>query len=178
MIHYTTGWNSEKNLGQYWNHCMDLIDRDDWWCFRDGDTMWTTDYWGKQIEDVVKKHPECRSFTCVTNRVGCPWQMVGKIKGDDYREHREFGHILYTKHYSEVKDVTNNRDFPFSGVLLLVQKSLWIKLGGFKKKGVLGVDYDWHWKVMNHDELFYMMTGLYLYHWYRGGKSHKNSHLL
>lgn len=180
MILYSNAWDSGKNIGVYYNWCMNLLPKDsDWCCFTDGDTKFTTDFYGKQIEDIIKKYPECRCFTGVTNRVGCTWQLAGDRRSDDMKYHREFGLKLYKEKYDEVTDMSNpDKRFVMSGFLILAQKSLWKQVGGFKTKGILGVDNDWHWRLMHHKEKLYMMTGVYLYHWYRGGNSAKHKHLI
>ena len=178
-ILYAQPFRRDKNIGQYYNWCMSLIGNEDWCCFTDMDAQYTTVFVGNQIEDIIRRYPECRCFTAVTNRVGCPWQKVGDWKNDDMKYHYDLSSKLYKSKYSEIIDKSNpDKKWVMSGVLILVKKSLWLKVGGFKTKGALGVDNDFHWKLMHHNEKLYLMTGVYIYHWYRGGNSAKHKHLV
>lgn len=53
---------------------------------------------------------------------------------------------------------------------MLVEKRLWMDVGGFKTEGMLGVDNDFYDRVRKSGRTIRQMRGVYLYHWYRGGK--------
>ena len=77
QIYYSQPWSTKKNIGAYYNKFMELLpDDDDFACFTDGDAMFMTVYYGRQIEDIVKKYPQCGLFTCMTNRVAFPNQIA------------------------------------------------------------------------------------------------------
>lgn len=178
MIHYVTPWNTKKILGKAYNATMNLVDNNDWVCFTDGDSMFTTNFFGKQIEDIIAKYPECGCFTAMANRIGCLWQRSGNWDTDDMRYHRFRGQELYDQFYDDIIDVTHSpRMEVMGGVLILIKKNVWSKVGGFREKGILGIDNDLHWKIQRHKEKVYLMKGVYLYHWYRGGSGDK-SHLI
>jgi GT2 family glycosyltransferase len=61
--------------------------------------------------------------------------------------------------------------------MILIQKRLWKKIGGFLENGMLGVDNDLHTKVIKSNEKLYLMRGVYLYHWYRWPNYKDKSHL-
>ena len=65
-----------------------------------------------------------------------------------------------------------------SGVLILVKKSVWKKVGGFKEGEMLSVDNDIHQKVKLAGEKVGLMKGIYVQHWYRGGDNKQISHLI
>lgn len=181
MIYYSIPWDTGKDIGKYYNSFMNLIGEKDYACFLDGDACFTTTYFGKQIENIVKKYPECGLFTAVTNRLGAKWQMVGNYESNDIKHHRQAGEGLALTLYDEITDISkNDPQWVLSGVLILISKKVWKALGGFKETGMLGVDNDIHWKAQAKGEKVYMMKGVYLYHWYRGGDRDfsKRGHLL
>ena len=168
MIYYSIPWNTEKNIGVYYNQMMKLVDEDDYVCFIDGDATFTTTFFGKQLEDIVSKYKECEFFTCVTNRVGCSWQVSGDLPSNNIEEHRKYGKILYDDFYDSVTQIQDQVN-ALSGVLILISKKLWKDIGGFKEDGMLGIDNDFYFKALSQNRIIYRMDGVYLYHWYRGG---------
>jgi GT2 family glycosyltransferase len=168
MIYYSIPWNTEKNIGVYYNQMMNMVNDDDYVCFIDADATFTTTFFGKQLEDIVTKYKECGFFTCVTNRVGCVWQLSGSIDSDNIKEHREYGQEIYDKYYDSVTQI-NDQVNALSGVLILVSKRIWKTIGGFSENGMLGVDNDFYFKALSQNQIIYRMDGVYLYHWYRGG---------
>jgi GT2 family glycosyltransferase len=176
---YPIPWSSSKDLGEHYNWVMTLVGDDDYVCFTDGDTTFTTAHYGKQIEDIITKYPECGLFTSRTNRVNCTWQRYGDWDSNDMKYHREVGLELFQQQYDAVMDVSNvPRQKVLSGVLILISKRVWKAIGGFQEGGMLGIDNDIHWKAMDAGERVYLMLGVYLYHWYRGGNKFDKGHLL
>jgi hypothetical protein len=73
-IYYLIPYNTDKNIGIYYNEAMELLPNDnDWMVFVDGDTIFTTADYGSLIKDVIQDNPDYDMFTCYTNRVGCKW---------------------------------------------------------------------------------------------------------
>ncbi len=66
-----------------------------------------------------------------------------------------------------VMDVTKSHCI--SGVVMIIKKSVWKKAGGFKK-GFLGVDNDFHQRVVRTGGKVGVCRGLYVYHTYRADK--------
>jgi len=158
---------------------MELLKDNDYACFVDGDAMFTTQYFGKQLECIITKYPDCGLFTAVTNRIGCKWQRVFDWHENDLLKHREFGKKLQDEKYTDVLDVSNvTRREVMGGVLILIKKSTWNKLGKFPELGMLGIDNAIHWQAMNHGEKVYCMTGVYMMHYYRNGIPGDKQHLL
>lgn len=168
MIHYIIPWNSEKNIGKSYNSSMELVSDEDYICFIDADACFTTHFFGKQLEDIVEKYPESGFFTCYTNRVGCPWQIYGDSKSNDISYHREVGKNLYDNFYDSVTQIVDPVN-ALSGVLILISKKLWMDIGGFEEKGMLGIDNEFYFKAISQNKIIYRMDGVYVYHWYRGG---------
>src|SRR5690606_25236005 len=55
-IWYSNPYNTSKNIGKALNDFCALVPDKDWICLQDGDMLYLTPEWGKQIEDVVKTH--------------------------------------------------------------------------------------------------------------------------
>lgn len=182
MIYYSIPWDTTKNIGKYYNKFMRALPNDDdFACFLDGDAMFTTQFFGKQLEEIIYKYPECGCFTAKANRIGCLWQRQDGVdwENNDINYHRDKGKEFQYELYDEIKDVSNvTRMEVLGGVLILIKKSTWEKIGKFKEDGMLGVDNDIHWKCMDNEEKVYLMKGVYLYHYYRNGKSEDKNHLL
>ena len=157
---------------------MNLLPNDsDYIVFVDGDTIFTTPDFGSLIEEVIKLNPLVDMFTCYTNRVGCKWQVHPDVDGfnNDMKYHMDFGKQLKMDNGTQVTDVTNNS--PFSGMLFIIKKSAWDKIGGAKKTGMLGVDNDIHMNIRKHGMKLYRIDGLYVYHWYRNNDKNDTKHL-
>lgn len=178
-IWFNIPWSQEKNLGKAYNDFMEFIPEDDYACFLDGDAMFLTTYFGKQLYDIVEKYPECGVFTCMTNRIGCLWQrQSGQWDDDDISSNKILAENLQSVYDTKCFDVTNlGTDHPMGGVLILISKKAWRKVGGFAD-GILGVDNKLHWACIEHGEKVFLMEGVYVYHWYRGGNATDRSHLL
>jgi len=180
MIYYKTVWDTDKNIGKAYNREMELLPNDsDYACFLDGDAMFLTPYFGKVIESVVDEYPECGVFTCMTNRVACDWQIPDKVdwESDDIKYHRHIAQVHELVYGNDVEDVTYKpKTNVLSGVLILIRKDVWRKIGGFID-GMLGVDNALHWACQKHGEPVYLMLGVYVYHFYRGGNRNDTEHL-
>ena len=171
-------WNSDKNIGKSYNQHMSLIGTNDWGCFLDGDAVHTTTYFGSRIEDIIKTNPNFSLFTCYTNRIGCSYQLApgSNWNSNDMGLHRNFGETIWNKNTTSVLDITNSSEM--SGVLILIKKSTWEQVGGFKEEKMLTVDNDIHRKVKNLGGKVGLMKGIYVQHWYRGGNINDRKHLL
>lgn len=177
VIHFIP-WNTDKNIGKSYNQCMTMVGSKDWGCFVDGDAIHTTTYFGSRIENVIESNPTYSLFTCYTNRIGCPYQIApgSDWNSNDMGYHRTLGENLWNKFNTQVIDITNNGEM--SGVLILIKKSIWEQVGGFKEEKMLTVDNDIHRKVRSIGGKVGLMKGIYLQHWYRGGNINDKRHLL
>lgn len=181
MIHYSTPWNSNKNLAQAYREVMGLVNDEDYVVFTDGDTTVTTDTYGRQIEEILKANPEVHFFTAMTNRVATDWQRSKVIvDNNDIEYHRSIGFDFQKIFGLQVEDCTNKS--PWSGFFMVIKKASWhgIEL----REGILGVDNDIHHHAQKIGQKVYLMKGVYLYHWYSGfmgkqGNIHRDkSHLI
>ena len=176
MIYYFVPYSTEKNLGKYYNDCLELIPDGCWACFIDGDAMCTTSNFGHQLEEIIKEHKDFDLFTCMTNRVGTKYQCIdGAWEIEDMNTHRNMGKFLQLNKRLEVEDITNNA--PLSGVLMLVKKSAWSASQKFKEAGLLGIDNSIHYAIRNIGGKVGLMKGFYVQHYYRSGNINDNKHL-
>lgn len=177
-IYYTVPFDTAKNIGKYYNDFAKVVPDDAYICFIDADTIFTTPDYGQLIAEVVNKHPQVDAFTCYTNRIGCSWQIApgSDWENDDMKYHREFGKNLKEQYGTQCLDVTYNKCM--SGHFMLIKKSTWKAMGGCSEFGMLGIDNEIHKKIRRIGGTIYLMQGLYVYHWYRGGDKTDKAHLL
>jgi GT2 family glycosyltransferase len=170
-------WNTDKNIGRAYNEMMFLVGDNDWVCFIDGDAVHTSHFFGKRIEDVITSNPEYSMFTCMTNRVGRPYQIPANVdtKSNDQKYHREFGDLLWDKNGVNVLNITDRPNL--SGVMILIKKTMWETVGGFKEKKMITIDGDMHQRVKCSEGKVGLMRGIYVQHWYRGGNAQNKKHL-
>tara|TARA_B100000963_G_scaffold85829_1_gene73441 strand:- start:2475 stop:3929 length:1455 start_codon:yes stop_codon:yes gene_type:complete len=182
VLFENTPYRTDLDLIKSYNSFMKLLPDDGWAVFRDGDTLFLDSYYGKVIEEAIKENPDTDCFTCYTNRVGCEWQVYNEYDGDDIVKHRTISNKIKNIYSGEYLDVTNREDFYMSGVVMILSKKAWKKIGGFKewssKKGrTLGIDNRLYIDLRNNGFKIKLIKGLYIYHWYRGGNKEDKSHL-
>lgn len=180
MISFVIAYDPSGNIGKCYNREMAKLDSDDdFICFLDADAMFTAYSFYDQLAAIVKNNPECGLFVGKANRIGCLWQRAGDWNTDDMKWHRELGkEIAESNLATAVEDVTDKgKREPLGGFLIMIRKSTWKKIGGFKETGQLGVDNDIHYKAIRANEKVYLMKGVYLYHWYRGGDANNKNHI-
>lgn len=157
-----------NNLGWAYNSFMEILPEEDWACFLDHDATFTTRDWYYQLEDILKKYPNIGLYTCLTNRIGQSYQLVGGVdkENHDIRYHRKVGKQLQDSYYDTILELGNPAQL-LSGVVILINKKTWKKVGGFVD-GFLGVDNNIHKKCLDKSIGVGLMAGVYVYHWYRG----------
>lgn len=172
-IYNFIAYATDKNLGSSYNDCMSLLNDEDWAVFIDHDAMFLEKYWYPRLTKLLEGNTQYGLFTCLTNRVGCPWQVPQGIdkNNHDIRYHRKIADEFSKKENNVIINVTNAA--LLSGVFLLVSKKTWDLIGG-AKSGFLGVDNDLHKKCKDKNIQVGLLTNLYIYHWYRaeGDTSH------
>lgn len=172
-IFFTQVWDCNKNYAGYANEFMSLLPEDAYACFTDGDVMWLTNDYGNIIYRYIEKYPEA-TLTCRTNRIGCPYQKLNGVNANshDIFYHKQIAQKEKLKLYT-VTDVSKEA-FPWSGMLMVIKKSVWQTAGGFKGDGMLGIDNDFFKSLQSHNKQILVMEGLYVYHQYRidGSKKH------
>jgi len=164
--------DKKLNLGWAYNNFMSMVNEDDWVLFLDHDASFTTRDWYTQIEEIINDNSEYGAFSCLTNRIGQRVQLLNgvNVNNHDMFYHRKIGSTLQERDKTKVIEFPNNE---LSGVIILLSKKTWNKIGGFKE-GFLGVDNTFHRDCINNNIKVGLMLGFYVYHWYRGDgdKSH------
>lgn len=156
-------YDPEKNLGRAYNEVMVRAGDGDWICFLDHDAMFTTPTWYHRIQSAIQLQPNAGMFTAITNRIGNPEQTcAGVAHGHDIRTHRAYG-----ESWPGQPAYLTRATFPISGVLMCLSKQTWKTMGKFKP-GFLGVDNRAHRDILAIGKEVYIITNLYVYHWYRG----------
>ena len=155
-----------------------LPNDDDYAAFVDGDTMFLTANYGKQISDIIEKYKDHNVglFTCYTNRTGNAEQCYKGVISEDgeIRNHRAIALELQKTQYDQVKELTNI----ISGHLMVVQKKIWRDVGFFADelsdkmktrytKNLLAVDNRFSKRILKNNYKIYLMEGVYLMHYYR-----------
>ena len=176
-VHTMMPYSEDKNLAKAYNRAMELLNDDDWAIFLDHDAMWLTPGWYSHIIETISRYPDGGLFTAITNRIGNKAQLWKGLHTDnhDIKSHREIASRLEKHKRCVCVDLTN--DTRISGVVMITSKAAWKKCGGFRhgsKSKILGVDNLYHTDIANSKQKVYMMSGLYVYHWYRGDGSRKH----
>lgn len=179
-IYYFTPYSTTKNIANEYNKYIETVPNDDdWICLLDADIMFLTPDYGSQIHEIVTKHKDTIGmFTCLTNRVGSPWQCYeGYIsENDSIRNHRAIAKYVREKYQNQICRII----YPISGYFMLFSKKTWREVGKFNESlGMLGVDTDFSQKIMRNKKHIALIQGLYVFHYYRlvEGIEHKK-HLL
>lgn len=163
-----------KDLGFYYNEIVDKYQseqfKDDWLCILDHDARFLNDSWYQVMERHINESGnEYKLFTCLTNRVANNQQRVQSLWDEDKNSiHKKYADERLNFH--SLSDM--HRADSISGVLLLFPCQLGIR---FRETGkCLGIDNYFHWDILTAGYKAGLMNDLYVYHWYRFDKDHKN----
>lgn len=160
-------------MGKYYNEFLSLLPDDSYACLSDGDVMWLTSDYGNLVYEYTSKYPNA-VLTCRTNRIGCPYQKLPgiNVNNHDIVYHKSIAEQVKKKLYT-VTDISK-QSYPMSGMLMVIKKSIWQEVGGFKWDGMLGIDNAFFKALQEYDKQILVMEGLYVYHQYRidGSKKH------
>lgn len=150
---------------------MERLNHEDWAVFVDRDAWFPHPHYFKLIDHHSKG--EYGLLTCMTNRVGTNYQCVkGMWKEEDISKH--VNKALDMGDDTGVIDITDKS--PLSGVLIMIKKSEWEKTKGFDN-GILGVDNSIHYAFRDAGLKVGLMTGVYLWHYYRNGDRFNTKHI-
>jgi hypothetical protein len=184
-VHYFTPASGDKNLGRAYNKACEMVtDLNDWICIRDGDTMFLTPDWPKQIEEIIQTNGHnYQLISCYTNRLGLKHQLLnGELSQDtDVRNHTNLALRQRDKYRTEVVQSPSYT----AGLFMLFKRSLWdtIKF----KEGLTSsdestdfIDAQFSKEVLKKGGRIGLAKGIYLFHAYRlHQKTHRDwSHLL
>lgn len=163
-IRYITPFALDKNIGREYNQVISELPEDCYIVIRDGDTMFLTPDWGKQIEEIIKNNPEYSLITCMTNRIGNDKQRVtGMFYEFDLNKHHQ---EAVSRSKSLRTEVIPHTIAP--GMLMIFHKSLWNEIK-FQERTIF-FDKRFSEKVLKSGRKIGLATGLYLLHLYRWGQ--------
>jgi len=157
----TTGYSTES-YGAWMNTVMESSPSE-WVLFYDHDIFLANPNWFSILQAAITAEPTAGLFTCMTNRIGNPQQRQPGVDNDN-------DDIMY--HIKIAKDVDKGLLLteavrPISGLMMLTSKTAWEMTDGFREKGIIGVDNNYHWKITRAGLKTYIINNLYVYHKYR-----------
>lgn len=170
-IRYITPFASDKNIGREYNQVISELPDDCYVVLRDGDTMFLTHDWGKQIEEIILTNPEYDLITCMTNRIGndkqCEEYMFNETNLDDH---------FYQAGVS--RNINKTEVIPHTicpGMLMIFHKSLWNEIK-FKENTIF-FDKRFSEAVIKSGKKIGLAKGLYLLHLYRWGQEKPTNYI-
>lgn len=165
-IHYSNPWASDKNIGRVYNEFCTSVPNNDWICLQDGDIMYLTDFWGRQIEDIIKQNPQYDLIGCYTNRLASPHQCYnGEFsENTDLMHHIGIAEQLYNKYYSDVEQIHKG----IAGMFMLFPRKTWLKHRF--RENTNAFDSFFSKEVLKYGGKIGLAKGLYVFHKYRLGK--------
>jgi GT2 family glycosyltransferase len=101
----------------------------------------------------------------MANRIGTHKQRFLTINDTDpdILHHRRLAEEIYRNNGLMIRTDVGS----VSGIMLLFAKDTWLKVGGFKETGMLGVDTDFSKKISGRGWKIGILQGLYATHYYR-----------
>lgn len=165
-VHLLIPYALDKNLGRAYNEAMTLLPDEDWACLMDYDVQLLTPDAGKIVHEYASRAKPDQLLTCFTNRISTlsnPQLLGGTVNEDsDMRHH--IGHAEKQRQY--LYQVTPiNKDI--SGMLMLINKKLWLQFFFSEDKKCLGVDTEYNRRIRAAGKSIMRMDGLYVWHAYR-----------
>lgn len=162
MITVFTPYGMNQKLAEAYNHCMHISDTE-WTLLLDHDVFLACNpLWYRLCLDATEN---CSSdtglITCVTyNRNG--FDLKVKNSSDLYH-HINYAGMIY---HQNKNALVESEDYKRPGFFMLIRKSAWIDVGGFKDqgKGVNKVDHDFCRRLKERNYKIMIMSGLYVYH--------------
>lgn len=178
-IFYSNPYNTEKNIGKALNDFCKLVPDDAWICLQDGDIMYLTPDWGKQIEQVIiNEGSKYDLFGCVTNRLGRNIQKIdGMFEEMDISKHFDKAKELSQNNFAEVEDITRKKYV--AGMFMLFKKSTWNKVKF--KENCIYFDDEFSKDIIRSKGRLGLIKGLYVLHLYRiwsDNAKNEKTHLL
>lgn len=123
-VWYSTPYATDGNIGRAYNEfCETVPGENEWIVLRDGDCLFPTPSWGRQVEEVLKNHGDKYAiFGAVTNRIkGKHQQVDGMFDEMDFRRLVEKGFELEKEKWAQVREVNQG----VAGFFMAFRKSTW-----------------------------------------------------
>jgi hypothetical protein len=167
VIFYVTAWKT-GDIGGGLNAAIEPLPDDAWICVRDGDTLFLTPDWGKQVEQVVAENGwRYELMSCVTNRLRAAYQLhEGQISNvADIGHHIDIAHRRWVEFGPMIRPIDRG---PVAGMFLLFRKATW-KRHPFEPRSIY-FDQRFTTMVRAHGGKVGVAWGIYLFHLYRWGQ--------
>jgi len=135
----------------------------EWVMIHDHDIFLCHPEWYRLITENIEKAENPGLLTCVTNRIGNSEQKsnyAGIGNSNNLTLHRQYAIDV------EERDLIKANK-PISGLVMVTSKKAWKEAGGFRESGIIGVDNDYHRRIEKAGFESYIMSNVYVYHWYR-----------
>lgn len=175
-VWYTTIWDSGKNYGGYINSFCELVPPDDWICITDGDVMFLTDDFGKQIEDIIDRNGHIYDvFGATMNRLGGVHQLADNRRCEvpDILYHMGIARTLWDVWKWDVKPSIK----PIAAACMFFSRKTWEKTRFIEKSPRF--DSDFCRRIQQKGGKLAICKGLYVFHKYRlGDPTLSPNHLL
>lgn len=149
-------------LGQDYNRIFRETAHD-WVLLVDHDVLILNPHWYLLCQKAIEQHPTAGLFTCYTNNIGGPDQKAPNppVKDASILAHRDYAHALFDQHGYSCAPIDGAK---CSGMLMLISKAAWSKVGGFPGKGMFREDWTFGRKLKAARIPVMRMNGLYVYH--------------
>lgn len=164
QIYYITPFAVDGNIGLALNQDIQAVPgHDTWIVIRDGDTSFTTNNWGRHIDHVLQTHGDAYGvYGAVTNRIRSHHQRVpGMFDEWDMRKHWAKGAELEREKWGQVGAGGTG----VAGFFMAFRKTTWARTP-FRERDKT-FDTTFCRAVRRHGDKIGIMTGLYIFHFYR-----------
>lgn len=160
----------KEDLGKVYNEAMETA-KSDWVLLLDHDIFLVDPNWyRKSVEAVDKIGKQAGWITVGTNAIGNPLQKLHNNPTQDMDWHLKYSQELDKQYRGLVEDVTSaywpNTPRLLSGLFILTHKQAWEDAGKFPLDMFLGLDNEYHKRLVNKGYKLFMIKDLYLYHRY------------
>lgn len=164
-IWYSTPYATDGNIGKAYNDFCEMVPgRDDWIVLRDGDCMFTTPDWGRQIEEVLRTHGDkYQVYGAMTNRIRSLHQRVTPDMFDETNMVKlvDKGFELEKEQWGKVEDGGRG----VAGFFMAFRRSTWEKAKFREREKAF--DTLFCKDVVRSGGKIGLMKGLFLIHEYR-----------
>lgn len=170
-IRYITPFATDKNIGKEYNAVIDELPDDCYVVLRDGDTLFLTSEWGKQIENIIKDNPNFDVITCKTNRITTSTSLEqGMFDITDMDKHVAKAKELQSKYGAKVEPCNIA-----PGLLMIFHKSVWYQVK-FQEHSYI-FDKQFSQQCREKGMRIGVAKGLYLFHLYRWGSLNPSKYI-
>ena len=169
MLYFRIPYAFNKKLFEAIDHEFTLVQDDDWICFTDGDTAFLYADFGHKIQEYINHFPGAGMLVCYArSHYECQRPPFLDMENDSLLYHKHIASVC-RKEYSLDVQVLNR---PISGHLMVIKKSIWLKIRPevirtALGKNILGVDTKISNALIKQGLPIILMGGLYVLHYLR-----------